>query len=807
MDRSRDSHRGRRPLRRAIGAALVATTFAATIVGLAGAPAAAADYPTIDGLFSETGPVAGGSSFVLKVTGRGGVPETGVGAVALNVTVTNPTTSSYLTAFPTGATRPTAANLVFTAGQTVPNMVIVKVGDGGQVSLFNYSGATDLIVDVLGWFPTGASFTGVTPARLLDSRPGYPTIDNQFAGTGPVGSGATFKLTVAGRGTLPASGVGAVALNVTVTNPSAPSFLTVWPTGAAQPTAANLNYVAGQSVPNMVMAKVGDGGQISLFNYSGTADLVVDVLGWFPQSGSFTGITPARLMDTRAGYVTIDGQAQGIGPIGAGAVSNLVVVGRGNVPATGVGAVALNVSITNPTAPSFLTVYPTGAARPTAANLNYVPGQTVPNMVIVKVGDGGQISLFNYAGSADVIVDVLGWFPAGASFTGLTPARLMDSRLPPPVPPAAIGSVRNLLVVRPSLHQMAGTDRIAVWVCDVPATTTNPQYAQVGPTRLAVDPQQVADWARQNVSTWFTHSSKNRYRVEFTALGRIALSNTDDPNDCLDKAVDMTGSPYTNVFVTDTSTRGDGFGSPGLIYQSDALNVDRLVESPSVTGRGLWIGGSSIAVSSTTFPAPDILVHEIGHTLHWPHSFIGPYEYDNDVDVMSGRDTYRCKRSTGTGTYSWPCNPQQTLAFNRFAAGWIDDSQVYVHAGGNATVVLDAPATTGMQMIAAVSAPQTSVMLTLEARPLVGEDQYLAVEGVVAMIVDQRATACDFSFGRPCTSTERRHRQAVVNAADEFAHVLKVGTTTTIDGVTVTVSAKTGSTFTVQVSGVFSPPA
>ena len=71
---------------------------------------------------------------------------------------------------------------------------------------------------------------------------------------------------------------------------------------------------------------------------------------------------------------------------------------------------------------------PPAQARPTASNLNFVAGQTVPNMVIVPVGANGQISLYNNTGTVDVIVDVLGWFPTGDSYTGLTPARLMDTR-------------------------------------------------------------------------------------------------------------------------------------------------------------------------------------------------------------------------------------------------------------------------------------------------------------------------------------------------------------------------------------------
>ena len=73
----------------------------------------------------------------------------------------------------------------------------------------------------------------------------------------------------------------AVVLNVTVTNPTAPSYLTVWPDGAAQPLASDLNYVAGLTVPNLVVVKLGANGSIDLFNAAGTTDVVVDVVGWY----------------------------------------------------------------------------------------------------------------------------------------------------------------------------------------------------------------------------------------------------------------------------------------------------------------------------------------------------------------------------------------------------------------------------------------------------------------------------------------------------------------------------------------------
>ena len=70
----------------------------------------------------------------------------------------------------------------------------------------------------------------------------------------------------------------------------------------------------------------------------------------------------------------------------------------------------MNVTVTGPTAPSHLTLWPAGGAKPLASNLNYVTNQTVPNAVISGLGSGGQVSAANNTGSTQVIVDLFGWF-------------------------------------------------------------------------------------------------------------------------------------------------------------------------------------------------------------------------------------------------------------------------------------------------------------------------------------------------------------------------------------------------------------
>ncbi|MEJ6739955.1 MAG: S8 family serine peptidase, partial [Actinomycetota bacterium] len=278
----------------------------------------------------------------LVVEGRAGIPSTGVDAVAVNVTVVSPTASNYVTIYPSGTPKPNASNINFVAGQNIPNMAIVKVGSDGKIAIYNESGLTQVIVDVVGWFPDGSDYTGVDPQRLLDTRScsGCDTIDGLYEADGALAAQQTFLLPVVGRGTIPLTGVGAVALNVTVVAPTASNYLTVYPSGAAQPTASNLNFTAGQTIANMVIAKVGNDGKIAIFNNAGSTQVLVDVVGWFPSVSEYTGIVPQRFMDTRScsGCDTIDGLYEGLGPLTPAEAYPLQITGRGSIPSSGVGS-------------------------------------------------------------------------------------------------------------------------------------------------------------------------------------------------------------------------------------------------------------------------------------------------------------------------------------------------------------------------------------------------------------------------------------------------------------------------------------
>ncbi len=362
---------------------------------------------TRDGTGGVTGPIGSGSTAIVQVAGRGGVPASGAAAVALNVTATQPTADGFLTIYPSGTARPVASNLNFSPGKTVPNMVVVKLGTGGAVDVFNSAGTTHVLFDVAGWFsevPTGndGRYQALTPARILDTR------DGTGGSSVKLGPNASLDLQVAGAGGVPVSGARAAVMNVAVTGTTATSFLTVYPTGEARPGVSNLNWVGGDTVSNRVFVKLGTAGKVTLYNGSGETNIIVDVNGWFTDAtvagtnGTFTPLTPARILDTRFGVGGI------MGPLGAGSTVDVQVTGQGGVPASGVTAVVLNATVVSPSGMGFLTVFPTGVARPNASDVNYAAGETRPNLVVVKLGTGGKVSVYTQTGT-HVIFDVTGW--------------------------------------------------------------------------------------------------------------------------------------------------------------------------------------------------------------------------------------------------------------------------------------------------------------------------------------------------------------------------------------------------------------
>jgi hypothetical protein len=219
-------------------------------------------------------PVGARQTVTTRITGRGGVPADAT-AVAINITATGPTADSYLTVYPTGRSRPAASSINFARGGTVGNFVIAELGTNGRLDLYNHNGTTDVVFDVVGYYPAQAAYTPLQPARVLDTRTNLGDISV------PVGARQTVTTRITGRGGVPADAT-AVAINITATGPTADSYLTVYPTGRSRPAASSINFARGGTVGNFVIAELGTNGRLDLYNHNGTTDVVFDVVGYVP---------------------------------------------------------------------------------------------------------------------------------------------------------------------------------------------------------------------------------------------------------------------------------------------------------------------------------------------------------------------------------------------------------------------------------------------------------------------------------------------------------------------------------------------
>lgn len=418
------------------------------------APSVSADIgDTVDGRYSGQGLRPAGSTLRLDVAGRSGVPADAV-AVALNVTITGAVGPGYATAFPCGSSRPDASTVNFDVGVTIANGIVAPVGRAGQVCIFT-SERVHLIADVSGSIAPGSGYRSQNSQRVLETRPRGVTFDGRYNGVGRIGEGEVMPLEVAGRGAVPSS-ADAVVLNLTVTEPDGPGFATVFPCGSTRPDASTINFTAGTTIANSVIAPVGREGQVCIYS-SERAHVVADVAGSF--TSGFRALNPARLLDSRSRSTTIDGRFVGLGVRGAGQVLELDVAGRGGVP-DGADAVALNLTVTETAGPGFATVFPCGSSRPDASTINFTAGTTIANSVVAPVGRRGQVCIFT-SERTHLVVDVSGSFTSG--YRTMNPARIVDTRSPEqPAPDPAAEAAQHSLALLNHLRARHGAGPVAL---------------------------------------------------------------------------------------------------------------------------------------------------------------------------------------------------------------------------------------------------------------------------------------------------------------------------------------------------------
>lgn len=377
-----------------------------------------------------------GAPLQVQITG-GQVPAQAQ-AVVVNLTVINHSaTTTFVSAYPSGGTRPLASNVNVDPGVTQANLAVVALSSAGALTVFNSVGSADVVIDVQGYFaaPTGngGTFHPLSPVRICDTR-AKPGTTN--CTTGALAGGTWRRVVVSG---LPPGGTGtgippnltaaAAVFNLTAVTPSAATFLAISPPNSSDvcPTAhagsSNLNPAKGETEPNRVISNLGLNQDVCVYNSVGSVNFIIDVSGWFGSGGEstlgtdFYAVPPTRICDTRAGSGT-----QCAATPTSGSVRLIPVAGIKATPAIGGAsapvAIIGNLTGVAGTAATYLEVYPADAtSRPVSSDLNPAARDVIANLDIVALATStsgvnidGNVDLFNSAGTINVIIDVAGWF-------------------------------------------------------------------------------------------------------------------------------------------------------------------------------------------------------------------------------------------------------------------------------------------------------------------------------------------------------------------------------------------------------------
>ena len=228
------------------------------------------------------------------MTGQGGVPSSGVSAVALTATALNQTTSGYLTIWPSDQTRPTnVASLNIPTTGATSELVEAKVSAAdGTVTIYNAAGSVDVLFDVVGWYgsASGGRYQPINSVRLMDTRSTSRT-GTCSNGCITMAANSTMTLHVAGQGGVPATDATAVALNITAANGSVGGYLTAWASDQAQPQTTNVSFGLNQTIADSAIVKLGGDGSINLYNATGTVDVFVDLQGFYVQPDATASYT------------------------------------------------------------------------------------------------------------------------------------------------------------------------------------------------------------------------------------------------------------------------------------------------------------------------------------------------------------------------------------------------------------------------------------------------------------------------------------------------------------------------------------
>ena len=232
-----------------------------------------------------------GATRTFQVTGRAGVPATGVSAVSVNITAYNAAADGHVKVYRSGTQPVPYITTYYTTGKTVSIASDLKLSASGQLDVYSSAGL-DVTVDVVGYWtsPTaqeGGQYIPLDPAQVLDTNGGTGTCTPSPCARIPAGT--TLSVQLAGLGGLPTTGIKAVNLNITTYNGSATGAVEVWPSDENPTGLRTLAFAPSTFTSNSLPMDIGADGKIKIKAQSSAAvDIYLNVQGYYSESGTLT---------------------------------------------------------------------------------------------------------------------------------------------------------------------------------------------------------------------------------------------------------------------------------------------------------------------------------------------------------------------------------------------------------------------------------------------------------------------------------------------------------------------------------------